>query len=486
MATLTAQEKGLKVLQAVYGGASKTYRDAVGEPTATMNLTEYAKPIIAEAEEYEPIQNEFVKTLINRIVATIIEDKLYNNNLAVLKKGYLAPLGTDIQHIYTNPINPRQYDGDNLAGILTKYDNDTKVAYYRRNREEVYPLSVNREQLAGAFVSWEKFNSFVSNLVNAVYSGAEIREYNVFKQAIVNAVADNRIQLRSMDYPTESTAKALVAEIKNVSSQMSFASSNFNKYAEIVKAETGEDVKPVVTWTPKDRQVIIMRSDVLNALSVEVLASAFNMTEAEFRYNLIEVDSFGFDTYNLETGEVSGHTDSSIGFMIADISLFQIYDNLRRTTSDFLGYSLTWQFFLHLWQTIAICPFGNAVAYSFTQEGQNKLTALYADHTTISLDDDVTEDTINLSIFPTNVEELSLRAVPTQYFEDSRIVDIPDVLPFDISIGELSNTVVPVTLSINDNFEFEAGKEYIVIFDVKQEDFDYPNVLIAVSYTKPE
>ena len=77
------------------------------------------------------------------------------------------------------------YNGENLSGILKLYKGDTKVAYYTRNRQDVFPLSINREELMGAFVSYESFNRFVSAKINSVFSGNEIREFNLFKQSNV-------------------------------------------------------------------------------------------------------------------------------------------------------------------------------------------------------------------------------------------------------------------------------------------------------------
>ena len=90
---------------------------------------------------------------------------------------------------------------------------------------------------------------------------------------------------------------------------------------------------------------------------------AFNMAEADFRNNLIVVDSFDYDNYDLEKRKRTGKTLSDIGFVICDEALFQVYDNIQTAAEDFIGSSLTWQYFFHVWQIYGICPFANAMVF---------------------------------------------------------------------------------------------------------------------------
>ena len=53
-----------------------------------------------------------------------------------------------------------------MAKLLTITDPDTHVAYYRRNRKDLYTVTVSREGLQGAFVSWDRFEQYISSLVN--------------------------------------------------------------------------------------------------------------------------------------------------------------------------------------------------------------------------------------------------------------------------------------------------------------------------------
>ena len=353
---MTEAARAQKTLNSVRSMMSESAQNDVPVLAEGDAISKFANPIL----NYKAHTNEFISVLVDRIMFTAVEVKRYSNRLARLKKGRPYPLGTDVQQIYENPVNPMGYNGENLSAILKLYKGDTKVAYYTRNRQDVFPLSINREELMGAFVSYESFNRFVSAKINSVFSGNEIREFNLFKQAIVDAYANNIVLGRKMAMPaTKDEAEDMVATIREIAMNMTFPSTAYNNYIN----QPGAVGDPVETWSEADRIVIIIRSDLINKLGVKVLAMAFNMAEADFRNNLIVVDSFDYDNYDLENRKRTGKTLSDIGFVICDESLFQVYDNIQTAAEDFIGSSLTWQYFLHVWQIYGICPFANAMVF---------------------------------------------------------------------------------------------------------------------------
>jgi hypothetical protein len=353
---MTEAVKAQKTLNAVRSMMSESAQNDVPVLAEGDAISKFANPIL----NYKAHTNEFISVLVDRIMFTVVEVKRYSNRLARLKKGRPYPLGTDVQQIYENPVNPMGYNGENLSGILKLYKGDTKVAYYSRNRQDVFPLSINREELIGAFVSYEKFNRFVSAKINSVFSGNEIREFNLFKQSIVDAYANNVILGRKLAMPaTKDEAEDMVATIRETAMNMTFPSTAYNNYIN----QPGAVGDPVETWSEADRIVIIIRSDLINKLGVKVLAMAFNMAETDFRNNLIVVDSFDYDNYDLENRKRTGKTLSDIGFVICDETLFQVYDNIQTAAEDFIGSSLTWQYFFHVWQIYGICPFANAMVF---------------------------------------------------------------------------------------------------------------------------
>lgn len=371
---------GAKLFNFVRQESTGNFKEVV--PLATDgNISDISNILFNDA--YQPLLNEFVNNLINRIGLTIIRNKSYDNPLALLKKGS-TPLGTDIQEIYTNPSEAEQYELSNeeMAKLLTITDPDTKVAYYRRNRKDMYTKTIAREALQGAFVSWDRFENFISSITQSLYSGAYIDEFAYTKGLVAGAYTNNKAIIQTVTaVSSEATAKAFVKKVRNLYKSMRFPSSEYNAYS----LNTG-DRKPVVTWTTPDRVVFLVRADVMTEVDVDVLASAFNMSKTDFIARVIEVDKFD------DAGKVLG--------VICDEAFFQIYDNIFRFDEFYNARTMSWNEYLHVWETFAICPFANAVILA-TEAPTVNATDIEAGKSTVSVKAGETA-TVGLTITPPN------------------------------------------------------------------------------------
>lgn len=338
---------GVGIFNYVRTNSSAAFRDAV--PTATADNINQLSNILFN-QSYTPMLNEFVSNLINRIGYTMISNKVYNNPLAVFRKGSV-PLGTDIQDIFTNPAEAQDYEYTDsaMAKLLTITDPDTKAAYYRRNRQDLYTVTVTREGLQGAFVSWEAFEEYISSLVNSLYSGNYIDEFKYTKQLIDGAYINDKAVVQVVNNVTsESYDKAFVKKCREIFTKMKFPSSSYNAYSKMQSA----DDKPVVTWTDEERIVLLIRADVLAEIDVEVLAAAFNMDKANFMGRVIEVDNFNND---------------EVLAVICDEAFLQIYQNQFRFDEFYNARTMSWNYYLHAWDTFAISPFANGVILTTEQ-----------------------------------------------------------------------------------------------------------------------
>lgn len=371
---------GAKLFNFVRQESTGNFKEVV--PLATDgNISDISNILFNDA--YQPLLNEFVNNLINRIGLTIIRNKSYDNPLALLKKGS-TPLGTDIQDIYTNPSEAEQYELSNteMAKLLTITDPDTKVAYYRRNRKDMYTKTIAREALQGAFISWDRFENFISSITQSLYSGAYIDEFAYTKGLVAGAYENNKAIVQTVTaVSSESTAKAFVKKVRNLYKSMRFPSSEFNAYS----LNTG-DRKPVVTWTTPERVVFLVRADVMTEVDVDVLASAFNMNKTDFIARVIEVDKFD------DNNKVLG--------VICDEAFFQIYDNIFRFDEFYNARTMSWNEYLHVWETFAICPFANAVILA-TEAPSVDATDIEAGKSTVSVKAGETV-TVPLTITPPN------------------------------------------------------------------------------------
>lgn len=333
---------GVKIFNFIRQNSSDAFVKVV--PSATKDNIGALKDILFN-DAYQPMLNEFVGNLINRIGLTIIRNKSFDNPLAMFKKGSV-PLGTDIQDIYENPAEPEQYEYSNtaMAKLLTITDPDTHVAYYRLNRKDLYTKTIAREGLKQAFVSWDDFEKYVGNITNSLYSGNYISEFKYTKALVDGAYDSNKVIMEKIDAVTNGdTAKAFVKIARKIYSKMKNPSTKYNAYSKFSGAKG-----LITTWTDEDRIVMIVKADVMAEVDVEVLAAAFNMDSAKLMGRIVEVDEFD---------------NPEIQAVICDEAWLQIYDNILRFDEFYNARVMAWNEYLHAWGTYAICPFANAVMF---------------------------------------------------------------------------------------------------------------------------
>lgn len=337
---------GVKTFNFLRNNSTEAFVNVV--PSATEDNIQTISSILFN-DAYQPMLNEFVTNLINRIALTIVRNKSYNNPLAIFKKGSM-PLGTDIQDIFTNPAEAEQYEYSNtaMAKLLTITDPDTHVAYYRRNRQDLYTKTISREGLQGAFVSWDKFEEFISTITTSLYSGNYIDEFKYTKSLIDGAYDNDKVIVETVTNPTnEETAKAFLKKVRALYNKLSFPSTEYNAYSKFSGAKGS-----ITTWTDPERVVLIIKADAMAEIDVEALASAFNLDKANFMGRVIQVDKF-------ENEEIIG--------VICDEAWLQIYDNVFRFDEFYNARVMAWNEYLHAWGTYAICPFANAVVLATAQ-----------------------------------------------------------------------------------------------------------------------
>ena len=401
------QNSGVTMMNYIRQNSSRLYQDVVPEATED-NIQTLGNILLDDA--YQPQLNEFINVLINRIALTMIRNASFTNPLAKFKKGSI-PLGTDIQDIITNPAEAEPYEYSNTAmeKLLTITDPDTHVAYYRRNRKDLYTKTITREGLQGAFVSWDKFYNYISSIIQSLYNGNYISEFNYTKDLVKSAYDNNKVIVETVSKPVdEATGKAFVKKARELFNLFMFPSTNFNAYTKFSGAKG-----TITTWTTKDRIALLIRADVMSSIDVDVLSAAFNMSRADFLGAVTIVDNFG---------------DDKILGVMCDESWLQIYDNIFRFDEFYNARVMAWNEYLHAWGTFAISPFANAVL--FATEESVPVTNL-----------DFANDSVDITGVGTQ-EEVVLTVTPSSSTSD---IDYLSSDPTIFTVTKKSNTNATVT-----------------------------------------
>lgn len=355
----TFSNSSVDVMNAIRNSASINYQNYV--PVATPDA-ESVREIGAVIMDEPQLQNELINTIVARIAKVIVTNKLYENPWAMFKKG-IVELGEKIEDIFVEIAKPHTFDPERSESEVFKRElPDVRTAFYVMNYQKFYKQTISRAELKTAFLSWDGVTSLISKIITAMYTGANYDEFQTMKYLIGVRALGGMIYPEEVPAANATNAKKIAAAFKAISNDMEFMKPTYN-------------LAGVKNLTLKDDQYLIINSKFDAIMDVEVLASAFNMSKAEFMGHRVLVDGFGeLDTERLDElfyGEATYHQFTSaelealnaIPAIIVDRDFFQIYDNLIETGDKYNEEGLYWNYWLHRWATFAVSPFANAILF---------------------------------------------------------------------------------------------------------------------------
>lgn len=317
--------------------ASEEYQSRIPEATQT-NISSIGQAF----ETYTTLYNEFNTTLLNKIGRTKIEQKMFQNKLSRFKQGKVSP--HDVEEIFIEMAKAEgSYDKDGKNPLGRRENPDVKVIYHRENRKDYYAISVGEIDFVRVFRSEATLDTYISGLINSVYSADEYDEWLAMKNLL--ATYKNKSgECGYFDYEvTESEdkkvfAKDFVKTLRKAVQDMSFASTEYN-------------VAGVKTWSNASELVLLVHKDVLVEVDVEQLATAFNKSDTDMKVvpTIISMDDFGSlgDTYGL----------------LLDKDWFRVYDTLIHMEPQRNAQGLFTNYFYHHHQILSASTFKNAVRF---------------------------------------------------------------------------------------------------------------------------
>lgn len=343
------------ILNAIRDNASLEYYQAVPRAKET---TESIQNVGSAICAFQPRMNEFISSLINRIAKVIVTSKMYSNPWAFAKKGTLE-FGETVEEIFVNIANAVPFQPENAyAENFKRTIPDVRSAFHAMDLQTYYPVTISEQQLRQAFVSMDGVTDLIARIVNSLYSAMNYDEFIMMKYTIAVLAYNGSI---TPLVQSENDTKADVKAIKKVSNAFRFMTTNYN-------------ISGVANFSDVTDQYIITTADFDANMDIDVLASAFNLSKAEFMGRRVMVDSFGFNdgeiarlknllakdsTVNLTELPAISTAMSTVKAVIMDRNFFQIYDNVTQFTENYVGSGLYWNEFLHVWRTYSTSPFAN-------------------------------------------------------------------------------------------------------------------------------
>lgn len=345
------------ILNSIRSSATPYYKAMI--PKAAAN-TSSIRTIGNVMMNYEPLQNEFLSALYNRIGRVIITSKMYYNPWAPFKKG-LMELGETVEEVFVNIAKAHTFNPEVAETNFMKREiPDVRAAFHTMNYQKFYKATISNDQLRQAFLSWQGITDLIAKIVDAMYTAHNYDEFQVTKYMLARNILNGYLYPITVPQISKENAEDIVIEVKAASNNLVYMSRDYN-------------LAGVDTFTEKTDQFIITTARFDAIMDVNVLAAAFNMDKAEFMGNRVQID--GFDKIDdvrmnqLFADDPAGYVPltseekaalAQVPAVLIDRDYFMIFDNLYKFTEDYNGEGLYWQYWYHAWKTFSTSPFANA------------------------------------------------------------------------------------------------------------------------------
>lgn len=354
------------VLNSIRANASEEYQNRIPEATQNNIAT-----IGSALQQYTLLYNEFCDALVNKIGKTILESKLFENRLARFKSGTVMDQ-KDVEEIFIEMAKadgPYDNEGENPLG--RRAQPDVKVLYHRMNRRDVYAITIGDVDFLRVFKSEATLDSFISRLINSVYSGANYDEWLAMKNLVATydgyfevecpeigeygpsgggsgietGLTDCNLQPDAMVAGNGTVtasdifafrAKSFVKAVRKIAMDVSFPSTQFNKAG-------------VMTWSNPSEMVLLINKDLLTEIDVEVLSKSFNMGKTDIQLEIVPMDDFGSMTNTMA--------------VLVDKDWFRVYDTLSHFEPQRNAHGLFTNYFYHVHQILSASTFKNAIRF---------------------------------------------------------------------------------------------------------------------------
>lgn len=291
------------------------------------------------------LANSFLIEIFNRIGLTDMNYRRYYNPLKMFKQGRLE-FGETVEEIAFGLIKAKcDYDvQDGVADVFQITLPDVATALHKVNYQQKYPQSLRKVDLRKAFTSERSLGSFIDGIMTGLYNSYEVDESLAYKNLMVEAIRQGFAKFAEYTSVTdEATGKTFIKSVKSLATKLRFMSTNYSKYG-------------LPQFTPESDLMIILDADLDAAISVDVWAAAFNMSEVDFIQSgrKVVIDEFPVE---------------GVHAFVCDKRFFQIYDNNFALEWIYNPSNQVYNYFLHVWEIISASPFMQCVAFVEADSG---------------------------------------------------------------------------------------------------------------------
>lgn len=374
---------------------SAEMQNAIPEPTQN-NLNDVYNAIM----NYQSARNVIVPALIERIGMQTVDTLAWKNPLARYKKNPMRYGSTD-EETFINMCKAKEYNPkEGFEAAFQVYESYIMSAFHKINVEIQFPVTITYQNMRNAFLAETGIRDLISGKFQSAVTAANWNEYLAMRGLIDTGYTEKLLPAVNVPVVTdEESAKELLAQIKAAADEFTFPNPENN-----IAGATSASDKLNLVWitTPK-----------VNArISVNALAYAFNMDEADVKVQTVIVDKF---------------TNSAIQGVLADIRFFRVRDQFREISDQKLANILSWNYFYTMVEQVSLSPFYPIRV--FTTD-------------TVPVESDTTTVTFNAGTYTQGTEQKLTASVTV-----SGKTYVPDLIDFEITDGATSKDtlIIPGT-----------------------------------------
>lgn len=353
------------ILNAVRRSASLEYKDRV--PVATQaNLARTVRTI----RDYPVIWNEYMETLFNQIGIRVFNNYQFNNILRPFKQG--MNWGSIAMEIGSNLITADNFDQMD-ANPWTAQTPDMRANYYVRNRADVYGMYINEELLAEASENDGQLSGYVNQLFALPNESATWDEYLLMKDVLAEYEASSGFyNVQVADLATSSDKETDGKDLVEKTRAMYLKTNGF--YSRKYNAEGMDSIL--------SDAVLVLDASVAAAIPVNVLATAFHLTETDFYGRQVVIDNW---PEGLEGTQA----------LLMDGDFFRVFDICNKSASIYNPKTDGLYSYLHCRGVYAASKQRNAIRFSTDANTETPTaTAKVASKVTVALDPTVSDNAV--------------------------------------------------------------------------------------------
>jgi len=375
----------VSVLNAIRATATDAYQATI--PLATMeNFTHVGNAVLQAPPQ---IQNEFFNALLNKVGLQLFNDREFGNPLITLKKGKLE-YGQTIEDIFVEMARPFEYitgtrAGEQVPDQFAINKAITKTAFYYNILGRQYFKTIHEQDLKRAFLSADGLGRLISSVMLSMKNGANYDEYRMAIAIIARQIEASdanvnwkgHVHLLTLYNATVDASDALtVNNCLQSKDFLQFMSNQFKKWSNrLTKPRSDMNNAGVINWIPKERQRIMMLSDIQADIDTNLMAWAYNNERLEIG-EIDEIDAWysigndGTTTVKPDDitvkGELGLEGSKPVVAVIYDPDMVKIYNVTTRMSYAENARGLYYNTFSTLEDIFAASPFHNFVVFSLS------------------------------------------------------------------------------------------------------------------------